>query len=51
MPQLSSTYILIMAANDMIDALKNPHPDVSFNTVGDDKITALPTLAAIFKSK
>jgi hypothetical protein len=40
-----------MAANDMADALKHPHPDVPFNTVGDDKIRALTTLAAIFKIK
>jgi hypothetical protein len=40
-----------MAANDMADALKHPHPDVPFNTVGDDTISALTTLAAIFKRK
>jgi hypothetical protein len=40
-----------MAANDMADALKHPHPDVPFNTVGEDTISALTTLAAIFKRK
>jgi hypothetical protein len=42
---------LIMAANDMADSLKYPHPDVPFNTVGDDTISALTTLSAIFKRK
>jgi hypothetical protein len=40
-----------MANNDMTDALKHPQPDVTFNTVGDDIITALTTLSAIFKRK
>jgi hypothetical protein len=40
-----------MAANDRADALKNPHPDVPFNTVGGNTISALTTLAAIFKRK
>jgi hypothetical protein len=40
-----------MADNDMTDALKHPHPDVPFNTVEEDKISALTTLAAIFKRK
>jgi hypothetical protein len=39
-----------MSANDMADALKHPHPDVLFNTVGYDTITALTTLSAIFKN-
>jgi hypothetical protein len=30
MPQLSSTDRVLMAAQDMTDALKHPHPDVSF---------------------
>jgi hypothetical protein len=51
MPQLSSTDRLIMAANDMTDALKHPHTDVPFNTDGYDTIKALTTLAAIFKNK
>jgi hypothetical protein len=51
MPQLSSADSLIMAANYMADALKHPHPDVPFNTVGDDTIIALTTLTAIFKRK
>jgi hypothetical protein len=51
MPQLSSVDRLFIAANDMADALKHPRPDVPFNTVGDDTISALTTLAAIFKRK
>jgi hypothetical protein len=51
MPQLSSTDRLIMAAKDMMDALQNPHPEVSFARVGDDIISALAELAAIFKLK
>jgi hypothetical protein len=51
MPQLSSADRLIMAANDMADALTHQHPDVPFNTVEDDTISALTTLAAIFKRK
>jgi hypothetical protein len=38
-----------MAANDMTDALKHLHPDVPFATVGDNTITVLSQLAAIFK--
>jgi hypothetical protein len=51
MPQLSSAERLVMAANDMADALKHPHPDVPLNTVGDKKIRAITILAAIFKRK
>jgi hypothetical protein len=51
MPQLSSTSILIMAANDMPNALKNPHPEVPFSYIWDDTITALTTLAEIFQNK
>jgi hypothetical protein len=51
MPQLFSTYRLLMAANDMTDALKHPHPDVPFNKVGDDTIMEMAALTAIFKSK
>jgi hypothetical protein len=51
MPQLSSTDRLIMAAKDMLDALQNPHPVVPFAHVGDDTISALAELAAIFKLK
>jgi predicted RNase H-like nuclease len=51
MPQLSSTDRLIMAANDMPNALKNTHPEVAFSHIGDDTITALTTLAEIFKNK
>jgi hypothetical protein len=40
-----------MAANDIPNALKNPHPEVPFSHIGDDTITALTTLAEIFKNK
>jgi hypothetical protein len=51
MPQLSSTDRLIMAAKDMTDALKNPHPEVTLAHVGDDTISTLAQLATIFKLK
>jgi hypothetical protein len=51
MPQLLSTNRLIMAAKDMMDDLQNPHPEVPFSHVGDDTISALAQLAAIFKLK
>jgi hypothetical protein len=51
MPQLSSTDRLLMAAKDMTDASQNPHPEVSFASVGDDTISALTDLAANFKLK
>jgi hypothetical protein len=44
MPQLSSTDRLIMAANDMANALKHPHPEVPFAHVGDDTITSRQNL-------
>jgi hypothetical protein len=40
-----------MAAQDTTDALKHPHPDVPFATIGYDTIMALKTLATIFKNK
>jgi hypothetical protein len=40
-----------MAAKDVTDALQNPHPEVPFARVGDDTISALAGLAAIFKLK
>jgi hypothetical protein len=40
-----------MAAQDMTDALKHPHPDIPFATIGDDTITALATLSEIFTRK
>jgi hypothetical protein len=40
-----------MAANDMDDALKHPHPEVPFSQVGKNTITALAQLATIFKNK
>jgi hypothetical protein len=51
MPQLSATDRLLMAAKDMTDALQNTHPEVPFASVGDDTISALAELAAIFKLK
>jgi hypothetical protein len=51
MPKLSSTDRLIMAAKDIMDALQNPHSEVPFDRVGDDTISALTELAAIFKLK
>jgi hypothetical protein len=51
MPQLLSTDRLLMTAKDMTDALQNPHLDVPFARVGDDTISALTALAAIFKLK
>jgi hypothetical protein len=50
-PQLSSIDRLIMAATCMTDALQNSHPEVPFSHVGDDTISALAELAAIFKLK
>jgi hypothetical protein len=40
-----------MVTNNMINALKHPHPEVPFSHVGDDTITALTQLAEIFKNK
>jgi hypothetical protein len=37
MPQLSSTYRLLMTANFMATSLKHPHPEVQFSQVGDTK--------------
>jgi hypothetical protein len=51
MPQMSSSDRILMAAQDMTDALKHPHPDVPFATIGDDTITALTTLSEIFTRK
>jgi hypothetical protein len=51
MPQLSSTDILLMAANDMATALKNPHSEVLFSHFRDETITALTHLAEIFKNQ
>jgi hypothetical protein len=51
MPQLSSIDRVLMAAQDMTNALKHPHPYVPFATIGDDTIMALTTLSTIFKNK
>jgi hypothetical protein len=40
MPQMPSSDRILMAAQYMTDALKHPHPDVPFATIGDDTITA-----------
>jgi predicted RNase H-like nuclease len=50
MPELSSTDRLIIAANDMANELRHPHPEVPFSHVGDETITALTQLAEIFKN-
>jgi hypothetical protein len=41
MSQMSSTDRILMAAQDMTDALKHTHHDVPFATIGDDTIAAL----------
>jgi hypothetical protein len=51
MPHLSSTDRLIMAANDMTNALQSPHPEVPFTHIGDDTISALTALVKKFKLK
>jgi hypothetical protein len=51
MRQLSSTVILIMPAKDITDAWQHPHLEVPFARVGDDTISALAEVAAIFKLK
>jgi predicted RNase H-like nuclease len=48
---MSSTDRILVAAQDITDALKHPHPDVPFSTIEDDKITALEKLSEIFKRK
>jgi hypothetical protein len=49
MQQLASTDRLLMVANNISNVLQYPHPDVPFNHVGDDTISALTALAEIFK--
>jgi hypothetical protein len=51
MLNLSSTGRVLMAANDMLYALHNPHPGIPFACVSDDTISALVDLAVIFKLK
>jgi hypothetical protein len=51
MPQMSSSDRILVAAQDITDALKHPHPDAPFATIGDDTITALSTLSEIFTRK
>jgi hypothetical protein len=40
-----------MAAQDMIDALKHPHTGVPLDTIRDNTISAVATLAEIFTRK
>jgi hypothetical protein len=49
MSQLSSIDRLLMAAKNMMDALQNPHPKVSFTHIREDTISALIELVEIFK--
>jgi hypothetical protein len=51
MPHLLSTDVLIMAANDMMDALQKPHPELPLARNQDNTISALAELAAICKLK
>jgi hypothetical protein len=51
MPQMSSTDRILMAAQYMTDALKHPHPNFPFATIGDDTMTALEKLSEIFTKK
>jgi hypothetical protein len=51
MPQMSSMDRVLMAAQDITDALKHPHPDIPFVTIGDDTISALATLVEILTRK
>jgi hypothetical protein len=48
---MSSADHILMAAQYMTDALKHPHPNFPFATIGDDTISALATLAKIFTRK
>jgi hypothetical protein len=51
MRQMSFTDLILMASQDMTGALKHPHQDVLFATIGEDTISALATLAEIFTRK
>jgi hypothetical protein len=51
MPQMSSSDRILMAAQDMADSLKHPHPEAPFDNIGDDTMTALATLSEIFTRK
>jgi hypothetical protein len=48
---MSSTDLILKAAQDMTDALKHPHPAVPFATIGDNTIAALEKLSEIFTKK
>jgi hypothetical protein len=51
MSQMLSSDRILIAAQDMTDAFKHPHPDAPFTTIGYDTITALTTLSGIFTRK
>jgi hypothetical protein len=51
MPQMYSTDRVLMAAQDMTDALKHARPDITFSTIGYDTISALDNFAEIFTRK
>jgi hypothetical protein len=48
---MSSTDRILMAAQDMKDALKHPPPNFPFATIGDDTISELENLSEIFTRK
>jgi hypothetical protein len=50
MPKISSMDHILTAAHDMTNALKHPHTDVQFVTIGYDTITALDQLAIFLKT-
>ena len=49
MPRLSSADAAMRAANDLIAALRNPHPSAPFPHLGDQRLDALAQLAKIFR--
>ena len=51
MPQISSTYRLLISDQYTTETLKRPHPDVPSATIKYDTTTALTKLAAIFTKK
>ena len=48
MPKFSSSDAIIKATQDMIQALREPHPATPFNNFGDQQLAALKQLADIF---
>jgi hypothetical protein len=51
MPQMYYTDRVLMAAKDMTYALKHPHTEIPFATIGDDIISGLANFAEIFARK